>query len=113
MTTESKRVKVKRDRRIRTEFETLYSSDRQEGAGTLANISYSGAQLTGTSLRPAVGTKLRLYVFVQPISPFEVVGEVVRHSEDGFAMSIDDATESIRNFVDDAAAIVNVPKKRD
>ncbi len=112
MTDETEREQVARDRRVRTEFEALYSSDRQEGAGVLFDISYSGAQMSGASVQPAVGTKLRLYIFIQPVSPIELIGEVVRHTEDGFAIEYTASTQEIRNFVDDASAIVSVPKKR-
>ena len=67
--------------RVRTQFETLYSAGRAEGAGILADISYSGALIAEASLRPDIGDKLRLYVFVQPVSPFELIGNVVRHTE--------------------------------
>ena len=44
-----------RDPRIRTRFEALYSMGRCEGAGVLADISYSGAHVEDTSLVPEVG----------------------------------------------------------
>ena len=113
MTNEAGRERIGRDNRVQTEFESLYTSDRQEGAGTLSNISYSGAQIAGASLKPELGTKLRIYVFIQPVSPFELIGEVVRHTEDGFAIALDPSTQEIRNLVDDASAIVNVRSKRD
>jgi hypothetical protein len=113
VTDEVGREHVDRDGRVRTKFEALYTSDRQEGAGTLFNISYSGVQISGASLKPELGTKLRLYVFIQPVSPFELIGEVVRHTEDGFAIALDPSTQAIRDLVDDASAIVNVQAKRD
>jgi hypothetical protein len=113
MTNEARRERIGRDNRVQTEFESLYTSDRQEGAGTLSNISYSGAQIAGASLKPELGTKVGIYVFIQPVSPFELIGEVVRHTEDGFAIALDPSTQEIRNLVDDASAIVNVRSKRD
>ena len=97
--------------RIRTQFETLYSAGRSEGAGILADISYSGAMIAEASLRPDVGEKIRLYVFVQPVSPFELIGNVVRHTEDGYAIEYEVLDPEVRRLVDDAAAIVTAPHR--
>jgi len=51
-----------------------------------------------------------LYVFVAPVSPFEITGQVVRHTETGFAMSYDLFDADIRRLVDDVAALV--PSRR-
>ena len=100
----------RRDLRVRTRFESLYSSGREEGAGVLADISYSGALMEGTSLKPELGTRLRVYVFLRPIDPFELVGQVVRHTENGFAIEYDEEpAEDLRRFVDDASAMVAAP----
>ncbi len=95
--------------RVKTRFESLYSAGRAEGTGMLADISYSGAQFVGVSLKPEIGKSLRIYVFVQPVAPFEIVGTVVRHTEDGFAIEYSAIDDELRRFVDDAAALVNVP----
>ncbi|MCZ6464312.1 MAG: PilZ domain-containing protein [Proteobacteria bacterium] len=100
----------RRDMRIRTQFETLYSAGRSEGAGVLADISYSGARLEGVSSKPDIGTELRLYVFLQPVMPFELIGEVVRHSENGFAIEYKNLDPEVRRLVDDAAALVSAPR---
>jgi hypothetical protein len=50
-------------------------------------------------------------VFVQPISPFELVGEVVRETDEGFAMEFSELSDELKRFVDDVAAIVNVPAR--
>ena len=97
--------------RVRTQFETLYSAGRTEGAGIIADISYSGALIAEASLRPEVGDKLRLYVFVQPVSPFELIGSVVRVTEDGFAIEYEISDPEVRRLVDDAAAIVTAPSR--
>ena len=77
-----------------------------EGAGVLTDISYSGARLESSSLTPELGTKVRLYVFVQPVSPFELVGEVVRTSPGGFAIAYQIESPDVRRLVDDVAALV-------
>ncbi len=97
----------RRDGRVQTRFESLYSAGRGEGTGTLADISYSGAMIEESSLQPEVGRELRLYVFVQPVAPFELIGKVVRVTEHGFAIEYEKIEDpEIRRFVDDAAAIV-------
>jgi len=99
----------RRDGRVQTRFESLYSAGRSEGTGVLQDISYSGAMIVGASLKPEIGKQLRIYVFVQPVAPFELVGTVVRHSDDGFAIEYDNVNDAVRRFVDDAAAIVGIP----
>ncbi len=100
----------RKDTRFRTRFDALYSLGREEGSGVLADLSYSGARLESTSLRPELGTKVRLYVFVQPVQPFELIGHVVRHTEDGFAIGIDVSDPEIRRLVDDVGGIVSAPE---
>lgn len=103
---------ARRDHRIKTHFETLYTAGRREGVGVLADISYSGALLEGTSMRPPIGSTVRFFVFLQPVSPFELIGRVVRHHEDGFAIEYKDLDPEIHHLVDDAAAIVTTPGTR-
>jgi hypothetical protein len=93
--------------RVATQFESLYSAGRSEGTGVLADISYTGAMIEGATTKPEIGKQLRIYVFVQPVAPFELVGLVVRHTEAGFAIEYPDMNEEVRRFVEDAAAIVN------
>ena len=95
------------DQRVQVAYEALYSQGRREGAGRLVDISYSGALLGDASLLPLVGATVRVYIFVQPVAPFQIVGEVVRHSGDqGFALGFKDLSPELRALVDDAAAIV-------
>jgi len=96
-----------RGSRIRTRFETVYSGGRQDGSGILSEISYSGALLTGTSLQPRLGSKVRVYILLS--DPFEVVGKVVRYVESGFAIEYADVSPELRRLIDDAAAIVGEP----
>ncbi len=96
----------RRDGRIQTRFESLYSDGPSEGTGTLADISYSGAMISDASIKPEIGKPLRVYIFVQPVAPFELVGTVVRHTEDGFAIECPTPSEDVRRFVDDTAALV-------
>lgn len=106
-----KRYDNRRDLRVPTRFETLYSTGRFEGAGVLADVSYSGARVAGASDLPPLGSEIRLYVFLQPVSPFELTGRVVRHSGDGFAIEYKNLDPELRRLVDDAAAIVAQPRR--
>ena len=102
----------RRDLRIQTSFETLYSTGGEEGVGVLADISYSGALLDKASLQPPIGTPIRLYIFLPPAEPFELVGRVVRHSQLGFAVAYDEPTDpSVRRLVDNASAMVAPPRR--
>jgi len=96
----------RRSPRVRSRFDALIAAGAQEGAGTLAEISYAGARLDDTSLQPPVGTAVRLYVFIQPVSPFEIEGEVTRHTETGFAVTYELFDAEIRRLVDDVTALV-------
>ncbi len=99
----------RREARVQTRFESLCSAGRSEGTGILSDISYSGALISDASLLPEIGKLLRIYVFVQPVAPFEIVGTVVRHTEDGFAIEYDVQSSELKRFVDDAAAMVDLP----
>jgi hypothetical protein len=92
--------------RFRTRFDSLYSAGHEEGTGVLTDVSYSGACVEKSTVLPPLGSHVRIYVFIQPVSPFELQGRVVRHAGDGFAIeySLDDP--KIRQLVDDVAGIV-------
>lgn len=99
-------MEKRRHPRFRARFDALCSSGREEGVGVLADISYSGARLEGATIQPAPGTKVRLYVFVQPVSPFELAGEVVRSDGSGFAIAYQIESPEVQRLVDDVAALV-------
>jgi hypothetical protein len=94
--------------RYKARFDALYSSGAQEGAGVLAEISYAGVRLEDSSIRPAIGTRVQLYIFLRPVQPFELVGRVVRHTESGFAVMLDPPSLEVCRLVDDVAALVTV-----
>ena len=101
----------RKEPRFKTRFDALYSTGPAEGVGVLMDISYSGARLGKVSLWPATGTKVRLYVFLQPVSPYELIGQVVRTMPGGFAIEYNEPTPEIRALVDDLAAIVAAPPR--
>jgi hypothetical protein len=102
-------VERRRSIRFPTTLNAHYSSGPEEGIGVLSNISYSGALIEDTSVQPAVGTRVRVYVFVEPedpiapASPYELVGRVIRHSSSGFAIEYEDPDPEVRELVDEAA----------
>jgi len=106
-------VEKRRDPRFSVALNAHYSTGPEEGIGVLSNISYSGALIEGSSVQPTVGTKVRVYVFVEssdpiaPASPYELVGRVVRHSISGFAIEYEDPDPEVRDLVDEAATFEN------
>ncbi len=105
------------DNRISIRLEAFYSAGRVEGVGVLADISYSGALIEGTKMQPEIGTFVVLQVYLHPpdsfaaATPFELAGHVVRHSSAGFAIAYKDNLDpDLRRMVDDAAAVVAVPR---
>ena len=57
--------------------------------------------------------RIRLFVFVQPIDPIQLNGQVVRHEPEGFAVEFEGLDAEARRFVDDVAATVANPKRTD
>jgi hypothetical protein len=99
----------RRSPRFRTRFDALISAESAEGAGVLAEISYSGARLEGASVNPPLGSRVTLYIFVQPVAPFTLTGQVVRSTPNGFAITYELFDEEIRRLVDDVSAMVVEP----
>ncbi len=106
-----------RDYRISIRLEAFYSYGRMEDDGMLADISYSGALIEGTTIQPEIGTRVALYVYLKPPSafeaatPFKLTGHVVRHSSAGFAIEYEGKLDpDVRRMVDDAAAVVASPR---
>jgi hypothetical protein len=95
--------------RFQARFDVLCSAGESEGSGQLVNISRSGARLDRSSMQPELGTKVRLYVFIQPVCPFELSGEVVRAEETTFAIRYSNLDAEIGRLVDDVAALVMRP----
>jgi hypothetical protein len=98
----------RRSPRVRARFDALVSAGAREGAGVLVDISYSGARLDDCSEQPPVGTRVRLYVFGEPATPFELEGVVVRHTEAGFAIGYELFDAGVRRLVDEVTALVAV-----
>lgn len=102
----------RRHLRLSIQFDTLYSAGSQEGSGVLTEISYTGARIESVLNPPKEGTLVRIYIFVQPMAPFEVAGHVARVHDGGFAIHYDNFDEELRRFVDDVAAIVGMSEPK-
>ena len=101
--------------RILIRLEVFCSFERVEGTASLANISYTGALVEGTTVTPVIGTRIKLYVHLKPPSafkaedPLQVTGVVTRHTSGGFAVEFEDKLDpDVRRMVDDAAAVVAI-----
>jgi hypothetical protein len=104
MSTSGKR----RGTRVKTRFKSLYSTDDREGSAILAEISYSGARLEGVEFQTPVGARVCVYVWLpRQAEPFELVGKVVRQTDDGFAIEYEKPGQDICHMVDAAALLVD------
>jgi hypothetical protein len=98
-----------RAERFVTALNAHYSAGPEDGIGVLSNISNSGALIEDSSLKPTVGTNVRIYVFTEsqdpiaPASPCELVGRVVRHSASGFAIEYNETDPEVSQLIEKAA----------
>ena len=103
----------RRAERFVTALNAHYSAGPEDGIGVLSNISNSGALIEGSSLKPTLGTRVRIYVFTEsedpiaPASPCELVGRVVRHSSSGFAIEYDETDPEVSQLIEKAASSKN------
>ena len=102
-----------RTNRFPISLQVYCSFERVEGIASLVDISYTGALLEDTAMRPKIGTRIILYVHLKPpraseaAIPSELIGLVSRHSSDGFAVKFESSHNPyVPRIVDDAAAIV-------
>ena len=75
-------------------------------AQTGTDITFKVKSIEGASQLPPIGTRVRLYVFVKPVAPFELVGHVARHVENGFALQYELFDADVQRLVDDVSALV-------
>ena len=80
----------RRDFRIRTAFEVPNAYPPLEGIALLSDLSERGACVEDTTARPGIGKTVQLSVRVSDREEPEVlVGKVVRHVENGFAVDFE------------------------
>jgi len=107
----SEQPEIRSSPRVRTWFETHFSSQRQEGEGVLADVSYTGARVEETGIRPSIGALAILYVCLpDDPNPFQVEGKVARHTDSGFAIEYEKPDEDTRRGVDRIAEMVGLPE---
>ena len=106
-------TKESRADRFPTPLQVFCSFERVEGIATLVNISYTGALLEHTEMRPEIGVPVQIYVHlkqnrtIEPVAPSELTGAVARHSSDGFAIEfINSRDPDVHRMVDKAATLV-------
>ncbi len=97
-----------RENRIRISLKFYYSFDLSEGVGLLVNISYTGALIVDSSVRPEIGTRIVVCLHAksprgnEEVTPFELAGVVVRHNAEGFAIKFEDNQDpGVRQMVED------------
>ncbi len=93
-------VNRRHSRRIKTWFLTLHSSGRDEGDGFLTDISDSGALVEEVASQPSIGNRVRLLVCLPDQAEFELVGQVVRHTESGFGVEFEKHYPILRHLID-------------
>jgi hypothetical protein len=116
----NEKPEIRSSPRIRTWFETHFSSQRQEGEGVLADVSYTGARVEDTGIRPSIGALAILYVCLpEDPKPFQLEGRVVRHTlegrvarhtDAGFAIEYEKPDQDTRRGVDRIAEMVGPPQ---
>lgn len=102
--------------RVSTRFETISTEGEppdssiaaKQGIAMLADISYTGARLHRTDLCPPLGAQIKVQIFLPSQSGvyFELEGQVVRLTTNGFAIQYGWPSPEIRRLVDDAASLV-------
>ena len=102
---------ARRGWRVATKLKALFTSDREDGEGVLTDISYTGALFRSTTIRPSLGKRVRVFLcFENDAGSLQLEGEVIRQTEDGFAIEYQKPNEQLQLLVDDAAAIVALVK---
>lgn len=79
-------MELQRAARLPATLPVLYEVNRADFAGTVIDISRTGAQIEATWDRvPAVGARVRLFISGSRDHQIELDGHTVRHTERGFA----------------------------
>jgi hypothetical protein len=77
----------------------------------LADVSYTGARLEDTGIRPSIGALAILYVCLpEDPKPIQLEGRVARHTDAGFAIEYEKPDEDTRRGVDRIAEMVGFPE---
>lgn len=90
-----------RSQRHEVEHHAGYSVGRNDGFGTLTNLSHTGALLSGTTSKPESGATLLLHILRMDAAQIDLEAIVVRHSADGFAVKFASLTQELALHLDD------------
>ncbi len=94
-------VERRRAARLPTSFSVLYSSGREDRAGTVVALSRVGALVETVEVPvPALGTSVQLLIGASWQRPVEIHGRVVRHAEKGFAVEFVGVTVELLELLD-------------
>ncbi len=84
---DGKKAKTRAELRTKLGLDVLCSSGRVDGPAILKELSASGALLEPSTLRPAVGDSVTIWLQAEPDEePLSLSTEVVRHTPGGFAV---------------------------
>lgn len=99
-------LRDRRNARLPASFSVVFSAGRDEGWGTIVEISRTGARLELDQMRaPAVGARVLLHVSGLGDLPVEVAAVSVRHTERGFAVKFDDSSVGLLLLLESLGAI--------
>ena len=93
-------VNRRHSRRIKTWFQALHSSGRDEGDGFLTDISDSGALVEEATSQPSIGNRVRLLVLLPDQTELELVGQIARHTEGGFGVEFEKHYPILPHLID-------------
>ncbi len=92
--------------RVRRRAQVYFSSARSEGAGYIVDLSLSGAQIETSARRIERGDKMLLTFNVGPeASLIDIRAEVVRQTDDGFALQFKDLDPDVEAVLRAALAM--------
>jgi len=95
------RSRKRRGMRIPIRHPVFFETLDHRGAGTLIEVSYSGARVAVDGVRLVRGEKVRLYVWPpRQEEPFELAGTVANVRSDGFAIEYERAGQEICQWID-------------
>ena len=87
------------------EVECYGAATRQKGPGQISDLSRNGAMLSQTEIVPVRGELVGIS-FDTVDGPILMIGWVIRHIDQGFAIEFDHLDQNAIDFIDNCAAVV-------
>jgi hypothetical protein len=91
--------------RIMVEVECYGAATRQKGSAQISDLSLNGAMVSHTNITPVRGELIGIS-FDAADGPILLIGWVVRHIDQGFAIEFDHLDQTATDFIDNCAAVV-------